>query len=102
MGFGTDSGAAPTRLPGFAEHRELALTVEAGLTPLEAIHLATGNAAELLELEDRGVLKTGKRADLLIVRGAPDQSIADIDQVDQVWQRGILVSHGPVVRHQGL
>ncbi|OAJ67828.1 amidohydrolase family protein [Gluconobacter cerinus] len=102
VGFGTDSGAAPTRLPGFAEHRELALTVEAGLTPLEAIHLATGNAAELLELEDRGVLKTGKRADLLIVRGAPDQSIADIDQVDQVWQRGILVSHGPVVKHQGL
>ncbi|MBS0983631.1 amidohydrolase family protein [Gluconobacter cerinus] len=102
VGFGTDSGAAPTRFPGFAEHRELALTVEAGLTPLEAIHLATGNAAELLELEDRGVLKTGKRADLLIVRGAPDQSIADIDQVDQVWQRGILVSHGPVVKHQGL
>ncbi|GAD10749.1 amidohydrolase [Gluconobacter frateurii NBRC 103465] len=96
IGFGTDSGAAPTRLPGFAEHRELALTVEAGLTPLEAIHLATGNAAELLELDDRGVIQPGRRADLLIVRGAPDKTIADIDQVDQVWQRGVLVSHGPV------
>lgn len=98
IGFGTDSGAAPTRLPGFAEHRELALTVEAGLTPLEAIHLATGNAAELLELDDRGVIQPGRRADLLIVRGAPDQTIADIDQVDQVWQRGVLVSHGPELR----
>jgi imidazolonepropionase-like amidohydrolase len=97
IGFGTDSGAAPTRLPGFAEHRELALTVEAGLTPLEAIHLATGNAADLLELDDRGVIQSGRRADLLVVRGAPDQTIADIDQVDQVWQRGVLVSHGPVL-----
>lgn len=42
IGFGTDSGATPTRIPGFAEHREFRLSVMAGLTPLQAITLATG------------------------------------------------------------
>ena len=36
IGFGTDSGAMLTRIPGFAEHRELQLMVEAGLSPMEA------------------------------------------------------------------
>ncbi|WP_367160496.1 amidohydrolase family protein [Kozakia baliensis] len=95
IGFGTDSGAAPTRIPGFAEHRELRLTVDAGLTPLEALILATGHAAALLQLDDRGVIAPGKRADLLIVRGAPDQNIDAIDHIEQVWQRGVQVG-GPL------
>jgi imidazolonepropionase-like amidohydrolase len=41
VGFGTDSGATPLRVPGFAEHRELELMVEAGLNPLQAIDVAT-------------------------------------------------------------
>lgn len=94
IGFGTDSGAAATRIPGFAEHRELALTVGAGLTPVEAITLATGNAAALLHLTDRGVIAAGKRADILIVDGAPDMNIAALDHIDQVWQRGVLINHG--------
>lgn len=93
IGFGTDSGAAPTRVPGFAEHRELALTVGAGLTPLQAITLATGHAAALIGLNDRGIIAPGRRADLLIVDGTPDRQILDIDRVAQVWQRGALVYH---------
>lgn len=96
IGFGTDSGAAPTRVPGFAEHRELFLTVQAGLTPLQAITLATGNAAALMNLSDRGVIAPGRRADLLIVDGNADQDIAAVDRIDQVWQRGVLISHGPL------
>jgi imidazolonepropionase-like amidohydrolase len=37
VAFGTDSGAAPGRIPGFSEHRELEDLVAAGLTPLRAI-----------------------------------------------------------------
>lgn len=96
VGFGTDSGAAPTRIPGFAEHRELYLTVQAGLSPVQAISLATGNAAALMNLSDRGVIVPGRRADLLVVNGNADENIAAVDQIDQVWQRGTLVSHGPV------
>ncbi|GBQ21321.1 amidohydrolase [Acetobacter estunensis NRIC 0472] len=85
IGFGTDSGAMPLRVPGVAEHRELDLTVQAGLTPLEAIHLATGNAAALLNRSDRGVLAPGKRADLLVVEGDPAENIAEIDNVVETW-----------------
>ena len=67
MGFGTDSGAMPGRIPGFAEHRELESMVRAGLTPMQAITAATGSNAKLLHLSDRGTIAVGKRADLLIV-----------------------------------
>jgi hypothetical protein len=54
LGFGSDSGVG-LRIPGVAEHLELALMVEAGLTPMQAITNATSNAAALLKLGDRGV-----------------------------------------------
>jgi len=92
IGFGTDSGATPLRIPGFAEHRELELTVESGLTPLQAITLATRDAAELLRLEDRGVLAAGKRADLLVVAGDPSRNITDMHRIESVWQRGKQVA----------
>jgi imidazolonepropionase-like amidohydrolase len=92
IGFGTDSGATPLRIPGFAEHRELALSTEAGLTPLAAITLATRNAAELMRLDDRGVIAAGKRADLLVVDGDPSKNIKDVDRIDSVWQRGKRVA----------
>jgi imidazolonepropionase-like amidohydrolase len=88
IGFGTDSGANPLRIPGFAEHRELELMVEAGIPPLQALTIATGRAADLLQLTDRGLLAPGKRADLLIVTGNPTQNILDLQQIDSVWQRG--------------
>lgn len=92
IGFGTDSGATPLRLAGYAEHRELALLVQAGLTPLQALTLATGQAASLLMLKDRGLIVTGKRADLLVIDGAPDRTISDINRISQVWQHGSLLT----------
>ena len=92
IGFGTDSGAFPVRIPGFAEHRELELLVAAGLTPLQAITLATGKAAALLHLSDRGVLAPGKLADLVVVDGNPAAHIQDIHKIEAVWHRGKLVS----------
>jgi imidazolonepropionase-like amidohydrolase len=93
IGFGTDSGATPLRIAGFAEHRELQLLTDAGLTPLQAIGTATKNAAALLALEDRGVIEPGKLADLLIVDGDPSKHIADIDRIASVWHRGKQVAN---------
>lgn len=92
IGFGTDSGATALRIPGFAEHRELELMVDAGLTPLQAISLATAKAAALLHLEDRGVLAAGKLADLIVVDGNPAAQIKDTRNIEAVWRRGKLVS----------
>jgi imidazolonepropionase-like amidohydrolase len=95
IGFGTDAGATPLRIPGFAEHRELALMVDAGLTPLQAIHIATQNAAQLLGLDDRGVLANGKRADFVVLDKDPSNDIEATTKIDAVWQRGRQVS-GPI------
>ena len=92
IGFGTDSGANPLRIPGFAEHRELQLMVAAGLTPMQAIRIATSQAAALLGLDDRGVLAAGKRADLLVVEGDPSRDIGALQRIDSVWQRGAQVA----------
>jgi len=87
IGFGSDSGVG-LRIPGVAEHLELALMVEAGLTPMQAITNATSNAAALLKLDDRGVLASGKLADLVVLDGDPTVDIANSRKVHAVWHRG--------------
>ena len=95
IGFGTDSGAIPLRIPGWAEHRELQLMVESGLTPMQALECATGNAAALLKLTDRGVLEPGKLADFVILTANPLDDISNTEKIAAVWHRGKKVS-GPI------
>jgi imidazolonepropionase-like amidohydrolase len=65
------------------------LLVEAGFTPLEAIHIQTENGAKFLGEDARvGTLKAGKRADITVVRGDPSQAIADIENVEFVFKDG--------------
>jgi hypothetical protein len=94
IGFGSDSGVG-LRIPGLAEHRELALMVEAGFTPMQAITIATSNSAALLKLDDRGVLVSGKLADLVVLDGDPTSDIANAKKIHAVWHRGKKAA-GPV------
>jgi imidazolonepropionase-like amidohydrolase len=91
IGFGTDSGATALRVPGIAEHRELALSVTAGLKPMQAITLATRDAAALLHLSDRGTIAPGKRADLLVVDGDPSRGIDAVDRIVETWENGTAI-----------
>ena len=88
------SGEDPTGyggvLAGFGDQRQTELLVEAGFTPLEAIHIATQNGAEFLGEGDRiGTLKAGKRADLVVINGDPSQKIEDLENVELVFKDGI-------------
>jgi imidazolonepropionase-like amidohydrolase len=77
--LGTDANQAPgvpANVPyGESAHRELELLVEAGLTPAEALHAATGAAADRFGLPDRGRIAPGLRADLLLVDGDPTTDV---------------------------
>ncbi|MBV9948051.1 MAG: amidohydrolase family protein [Myxococcales bacterium] len=95
IGFGTDSGATPLRIPGFAEHHELSLLVQAGIAPIQAIRLATSRAAELLGLTDRGELTAGKLADFCVVDGDPSRDIENASRIVEVWRQGRRVA-GPI------
>jgi hypothetical protein len=69
-------------IPGFTLQRELELLVEAGLTPSQALQIATYNAARYsLVLHDRGVITPGRRSDLILVDGDPTRNISDIRKV---------------------
>jgi imidazolonepropionase-like amidohydrolase len=91
IGFGSDAGVG-LRIPGIAEHRELILMVEAGLSPLQSLTIATSNAAKLLKLDDRGVIQAGKRADLVVLDADPLQNIANTLKINSVWHRGVQVT----------
>ena len=77
-------------LPGFGDHRELELLVEAGFTPLEAIRIATHNGALYLgELDRIGTLAAGKQADMILVKGNPAATISDIRKIETVFKDGV-------------
>ena len=77
-------------IAGFGDQREVELLVEAGFTPLEAIHIATYNGAQYLgELDRIGTIVAGKQADLLVVKGDPSKKIEDIENVETVFKDGV-------------
>lgn len=77
-------------LPGFGNHREIELLVEAGFTPVEAIRIATRNGALYLgELDRIGTLEVGKQADMVLLDGNPIRDISHIRRVVTVFKEGV-------------
>jgi len=68
---------------------ELELLVNAGLTPTQALASATSVNAAAFQLNDRGQIAPGRRADLLLVNGDPTSQISDIRNIDSVWKLGV-------------
>jgi imidazolonepropionase-like amidohydrolase len=76
VAMGTDSGVTPHG----QNLRELALMVDCGMTPMQAIVATTRSAAELMGLDaELGTLEAGKRADLVVVAGDP-LDVATLDR----------------------
>ncbi len=77
-------------IAGFGDQREVELLVEAGFTPLEAIHIATANGAEFLgESNQIGTIAPGKTADIVVINGDPSANIKDIENVQIVFKDGV-------------
>jgi imidazolonepropionase-like amidohydrolase len=89
---GTDA-PYPGVFQGEGLHRELELLVAAGLTPVQAIQAATGNAARFMDgpSADWGSIAVGHRADLVVVSGRPHDRIADTRTIVDVMQSGRLL-----------
>ncbi len=79
-------------IPGFTLHSELALLVKAGLTPAQALQVATRNGARYTRTtNERGSITPGKLADIVLVDGDPTQNIEDVRKVSAVITRGFLI-----------
>ncbi len=85
-------------IAGFGDQREVELLVEAGFTPLEAIHIATANGAQFLGEFDRiGTIAPGKQADLVVIKGDPSKKIEDIENVETIFKDGIGYDSGKLI-----
>lgn len=88
IAFGTDTGP-PGRFQGFFEHLELEMMVDAGLTPMQAIVSATGDAARCHGKAGQfGTIAAGAAADLLILNANPLDNIRNTRNIDAVWING--------------
>ncbi|HEY6609011.1 MAG TPA: amidohydrolase family protein [Candidatus Limnocylindria bacterium] len=88
VAMGTDSGVTPHG----DNLRELALMVDGGMTPMQALVATTSSAAELMGLEgELGTLEPGKRADLVVVDGDPLDVVTLDQRISAVYQDGAKV-----------
>ena len=86
--FGTDAGVYPYGLGA----RQFAYMVRYGMTPMQAIQSATGEAAKALRMDGQvGTLAKGAYGDLVAVKGDPLGDIRALEHVDGVIRNGKLI-----------
>lgn len=87
---GTDT-PQPFVFPGFSLHDELALLVQSGLTPLEALQTATINPADFFGMQGAlGTVEKGKIADLVLLNANPLENISNTRRIAAVIANGRL------------
>ncbi len=78
-------------IAGFTLHRELELYVMTGMTPLQALQIATWNGAKYSQVLARtGSITVGKDADLILVDGDPAANISDVRKVGMTMKSGVM------------
>ena len=86
IGFGTDTGVGPHG----DNAKEFVYMVEAGMPAAEALQAATIRAAEVLGVDDQGVIEPGKRADIIALAADPLQDIEAVNRVVYVMKDGVV------------
>ncbi|HMT37445.1 MAG TPA: amidohydrolase family protein [Thermomonas sp.] len=87
IAFGTDMGVGPHG----DNAREFAYMVDAGIPAAYALQAATIHAAEVLGVDDQGVVEPGKRADIIAMPGDPVADIGNTMKVDFVMKDGVVM-----------
>jgi imidazolonepropionase-like amidohydrolase len=93
---GTDAFSAPMPpfpvVQGVSLHQELALLVDAGLSETDALRAVTDLPARYFGFPDRGAVREGLRADLVLVVGDPTRDITATAKIRRVWAAGEAVA----------
>jgi hypothetical protein len=90
LAAGSDPTGYGAVLPGFGDQRNYELLLEAGFTPALAVQVLSANGAKVLRQGDRlGTVTAGKLADLVVIRGNPVASPAEIRNVTIVFKDGV-------------
>ena len=86
IAFGTDMGVGPHG----DNAKEFLYMVEAGMPAAYALQAATIHAAQVLGVDDQGVVEAGKRADIIAMPGDPLADIGNVLKVDFVMKDGVV------------
>jgi imidazolonepropionase-like amidohydrolase len=86
IAFGTDAGVGAPY--GYSAHTELADMVAAGMTPVDAIIAATRTSAEVMRLDQLGIIAVGKSADFIVLDANPLDAITNTRGISRVYLRG--------------
>jgi imidazolonepropionase-like amidohydrolase len=90
LGAGVDPTGMGGALTGYGDQRNYELLLEAGFAPVEAIQIMSANGARILGAYDRyGSIEPGKLADLVVIKGDPIKTPADIRNVTVVFKEGV-------------
>ena len=87
----TDAGILPKYTFGSSEHHEMEMFVKLGLSAADAVVASTSRPAQLLRLQDSGVLTAGKRADFVVMNANPLENIRNARQIDSVYLNGARI-----------
>lgn len=90
LSAGPDPSGYGRVIAGPGDWQDLQLLVQAGFTPVQAIHIASQDGAIALGRADSiGTLQAGKNADAILVRGDPSANINDVENVEVVFKDGV-------------
>jgi imidazolonepropionase-like amidohydrolase len=84
IAFATDGGVDMA----WPVHTELADMVHCGVPPPETLVAATRTAAEVVKLDQLGMVAAGKSADFLVLDANPLDAITNTRKIDKVYLRG--------------
>ena len=88
-------------LPGGSLHHELELLVEAGISPLDVIKIATRNGAHALGILNKvGTIENGKEADMIVLAANPIDNISNTKKIEAIINDGKLVDRERISLNQ--
>jgi imidazolonepropionase-like amidohydrolase len=80
---------------GATLHGEMKLPVDEGMTPVQVLAAATSVPARTFHFSDRGLIRSGMRADLVLVEADPTHDILATSNIIAVWKGGVPIQREP-------
>ena len=85
-------------VPGFSVHHELRYMAQSGLTPFQALQSGTVNVAKFYNANDKGMIKQGYVADLVLLNANPLKDISNTSAIEGVMLNGQWLPRDYIVK----